>query len=260
LYLLPIILAAVRSVRAGLAPACLLLAGALPAAAADTAWYTGARNQDAAQDYVVEMGTDLSVDSHGSIFGSVNGTMAPAGKLSEDGARIRLEASAGRYRYRSDTVGPVNATQVQGAALLGYSFVTAHASLSAFVGVDFQNNELSPFDPGNKVSGASTGAKFVVEGNMRPTDKTMLAGYMSYATSFNTYYARLQAGYRVMDRFYVGPEVGLLGNDFFNQWRVGAHLSGFALGPVKLSASAGYLSDDKQGSGFYTTVDLRAGF
>jgi hypothetical protein len=231
-----------------------------PAFAADTAWYTGARTQDPTRDWVVDVGADLSVDSHGSLFASLSGTMAPAGTLSESGARIRIEANAGRYSYRSDAVGPVNATRMQGAALAGYSFVWSQATLSAYAGIDLQNDTQSPVDPNNAVNGNSAGAKFVVEGSTRPSDRTLLTGYASFSSNHDSYYARLQAGYRLTDRVYVGPEIGVLGDDFFNQWRIGAHVTGLAFGPVRVSASAGYLNDSKQGPGLYTGLDVRAGF
>ena len=44
------------------------------------------------------------------------------------------------------------------------------------------------------------------------------------------------------------------------QWRVGAHLTGFKMGPVQLGLSAGYLNDRKLGSGLYTVVDGRIAF
>lgn len=239
----------------------LLILIASPAAAADTGWYTGARGQDPTSDWIVEAATDLSVDSHGSIFAGVSGTAAPFGTLRESGARVRLDGQAGRYSYDSTRLGaPVRGTKEEGAGLLGYTWVWANATVSAYAGVNVENDALSLRDPGNSVVGTSVGAKAAADLYVRPTPDTMLAATASYSTNHNGYYARVQGGWRIWNTVLAGPEVAVLGDDFFRQWRVGVHVAGLSAGPLKLAASAGYLNDSVQKGGFYTNLNVRAGF
>lgn len=231
------------------------------ALAADTGWYTGARGADPAAGWIVEGSSDISVDSHGSVFAGVSASAAPLGSLGESGARVRLDGQAGRYSYESSSLkATVNGTKEEGAALVGYSWIWAGAVVSAYVGVNFENDSLSLRDPGNSVVGTSVGAKVAADLYARPTPDTMLAATANYSTNHNGYYARLQGGWRVWNAVYAGPELAVLGDDFFRQWRVGAHVAGLSVGPLKLAASAGYLNDSVQKGGFYTNLNVRAGF
>ena len=102
--------------------------------------------------------------------------------------------------------------------------------------------------------------KAVLEAYANPTDATMMSAYGSYSTAHNAYYTRLKGGFALFDRTFIGPEFTALGDDFFNQWRLGAHLSGFQLGMLKFAVAAGYVHDRVQKSGFYTSLDVRTAF
>ena len=64
----------------------------------------------------------------------------------------------------------------------------------------------------------------------------------------------------IRDRVYVGPEAIFMGDDFFQQWRVGGHVTGATFGMLSLGASAGILVDKVRGTGMYGIVDARVGF
>ena len=87
-----------------------------------------------------------------------------------------------------------------------------------------------------------------------------MSAYGSYSSTFNAYYTRVRGGVMVLDGVYVGPEVSFLGDDFFRQWRVGAHVSGLTFGPVSMSVAAGYAEDRVQRGGFYSTIEARGQF
>ena len=59
---------------------------------------------------------------------------------------------------------------------------------------------------------------------------------------------------------FIGPELTVLGDKFFSQWRVGGHISGFTIGRLQLGVSGGYLSDKVRGSGVYGSADARVTF
>jgi len=52
----------------------------------------------------------------------------------------------------------------------------------------------------------------------------------------------------------------VLGDNFFHQWRVGAHVSGIKLGMVQLGVSGGFLSDQVRGTGGYGILETRFSF
>ncbi|WP_407068098.1 cellulose biosynthesis protein BcsS [Methylobacterium crusticola] len=237
------------------------LAGALlPQAAQAADWYTGAEVARAEESWHVAIDASASVTSNSSAFGAVSATIAPFTPLQESGARIRLQGIAGTYTYPTTTNQRVRGVQEEGSAMFGYEWIWREAALGGYVGFNVRNNSLSIPDPRNPVVGTGVGLKTALDFYAQPTARTMVAAYGSYSTLFDAYYARFRAGYMVTDGVYVGPEATFLGDAFFNQWRAGAHVTGFSVGPVKMSIGAGYVFDRIQKSGYYTTVEARTLF
>lgn len=222
-------------------------------------WYTGAAPQPG-QAWVVSTDASATVTSTGSAFVNAGATAAIGGTLAETGARIRVEALAGTYEYRAATGRKVTADQVEGTVMAGHEWVWREAKLAGYIGLSVRNNTLSIPDPGNPVVGTSYGVKGALDLFVRPSDRTMLHAYGSVSSNDKAYFVRLKGGYRIGDELYVGPEVAFLGNAFYSQFRIGAHLTGLKLGPIQASISGGYLNDREQGHGAYGSLDLRAQF
>jgi len=101
------------------------------------------------------------------------------------------------------------------------------------------------------VQGDKWGAKGQVEVYSQPTPNSMLLGIASYSTAHDTYFGLGRWGWKVGEkRTYVGPEVGFNGNERYDQWRAGVHVTGFDVGPVGLNFSAGYVDGESE-SGAY---------
>jgi hypothetical protein len=223
-------------------------------------WYTGAEPQQADKSWLVAVDTSASVTSNSSAFGSVTATAAVNGDLARDGVRVRVEGVAGTYSYPGTSGATVRGFQEEGSALAGYELVWKDAALAGFVGLNVRNNSLSIIDPNNPVVGTSVGVKGELAFYATPTDNTFVSAIGSYSSNFNAYYSRFRFGILAADGVYVGPEALFLGDDFFRQYRIGAHVTGLKLGPISVSASAGYVSDRVQGSGYYTSLEARTLF
>jgi len=246
-------------IRVPLPPAALvvaLLAAARPASAAD--WYTG--QASTSDDWIVGFDASTTVTSTGSVFANAGVTAALDGSLRESGARLKVDAMAGTYEYRAASGRDIRADQIEGAALLGYEWIWREAKLAGYVGLAVRNTALSALDPRNAVAGTSYGIKAAFDFYARPSEKTMVSATGSFTTNDNAYFTRFRAGYRIGEGIYLGPELAFLGNDFYNQWRAGLHLTGLELGPVQASLSAGYMRDREQKGGAYGSVDVRAKF
>jgi Cellulose biosynthesis protein BcsS len=232
---------------------------AQPALAAD--WYTGARPTQPADDWVVSVDASADVTSQGSSFADVQVTGAPAGALDQSGVRLRAEGLGGRYSYYSTTdARTIDGTQLSGAFLAGYQWVSPSFAVSAYLGADIRDNTLSVVDPGNPVVGTSVGGAAQFELFATPTRRTMVDVAASYETNATAYFVRLRGGYLVAPGLYVGPEVLALGDAFFAQQRLGAHLTGLRLGPTRLSLAAGYLYDRVRKAGAYSTISASVDF
>ena len=232
----------------------------LPNFASAADWYTGAEREAAQDDYIVAIDSAATVTSNSSAFGVVTATIAPVTPLNESGPRIRVQGLAGTYSYPSSTGRTVRGEQEEGTAMLGYEWIWQQAALAGYVGVNIRSNSLSVIDPNNPVIGTGVGAKVAADLYLNPTADTLFAANASYSTLFRAYYVRMRAGYAVTDGVFIGPEATLLGDAFFNQWRLGAHLTGFTIGPMKFSVGAGYAYDRVQKGGYYTSVEGRAAF
>ncbi|GJE49692.1 hypothetical protein GOFOIKOB_2732 [Methylobacterium tardum] len=243
-------------------------ASATSAAAADLStraagvdWYTGASQQAVDDSWAVAVDGSTSVTSNSSAFGAVTVTAAPNGSPTQDGLRVRVDAIGGTYSYPGRSVATrVTGYQQEGALQAGYEWVWKDAALAGFIGFNVRSNQLSVPDPGNPVVGTGVGLKVAGNFYATPTDRTMVSAYGSYSTKFNAYYSRLRVGYMLADGVYVGPEVLFLGDDFFRQYRIGAHLTGVRFGPVQMSVAAGYVRDRVQGSGYYSSIEARSTF
>ena len=187
-------------------------------------------------------------------------TGAP-GALDQSGIRLRAEALGGRYSYTSTTAArTIDGTQVSGAFLVGYQWVAPSVAFAAYLGADVRDNALSPGDPGNPVVGTSVGGAAQFELFATPSRRTMVDVAGSYATNMTAYFARLRGGYLIAPGLYVGPEVAALGDAYFAQRRVGAHLTGLRLGPARFSFAAGYLYDRVRKAGGYSTISANVDF
>jgi hypothetical protein len=186
--------------------------------------------------------------------------------LSRSGFVFQGFAGYGSYTYISPGIfSSVDGDVTQLAASLGYLFIGQGISVGVYAGVDYQNHDLSPFDPFSPVSGSKSGLR--IGGDIRsigPRHYFTLEGY--YSTAFETYWARARAGMN-FGRLVVGPEAVVLGNDGFDAQRIGAFtvikLDLQLRNPVELTLNSGYqfLDDVSFGSfgggeGWYGGVNV----
>jgi hypothetical protein len=233
---------------------------ASPAHAND--WFTGAPMSSQSPALTAPIASvDVSIaGGTGTLHGVILGTFAPQGTLEDTGFRARVVGLVGVYNYTSTTVGDVRADQRGGQFLGGYEWVSRTSKVALYGGLDFISNTLDKLDVDNKTAGTKVGARIGLDFYATPTPVTMFAGTFNLSSAHMGYYARVKAGYAIFNQVYVGPEAQFLGDSFYSQWRVGAHLSGIKIGPVGLGVAGGYLNDAKRGGGLYSVLDVRVTF
>ena len=242
------------------------LATTFGASAAD--WYTGVPTDGPVAPPAPSVAIDVAVDgtSQRALSGAMIGTIAAFSTLDKSGLRFRVSGLGGRYDYNSSAtataaaVGRVNGTLVNGAVMMGYEWVMKNMTIAAFGGAEIVNNSISPNDPNNTVKGTRGGFRVGVDFYLLPTDRTMVSGVAYYSTNNSAYYGRLKFGMAFAERVYVGPEVVALGDNFFQQFRVGGHLSGLQFGAIQMGVSAGFLADRVRGAGVYGILESRVTF
>jgi hypothetical protein len=227
-------------------------------------WYTGVPTDGPAESRAPRASIDVTFDgtSQAAYSGVVIGTIAPFAPMDRSGFRLRASGIVGAYSYYPSNffLGKVNGVLVGGAFLMGYEWVFKGATVAVFGGAEVLNTSISPNDPNNQAKGTSAGFKIATDFYVTPTDTTMVSGVLSYSTNFNSYYGRVKFGMSLADRIYVGPEFGALGDNFFQQWRIGAHITGLRFGLAQFGGAIGFLNDRVRGGGLYGTLDTRLAF
>lgn len=240
------------------------LATALCGSARAADWYTGVPTDGPPESKPPRATIDIAIDgtSQQALSGALIGTIAPFAPMDRSGMRMRGSVLGGSYVYTPSNplIGQVHGTLINGSFLVGYEWVTARATVALFGGVEVIHTSISPNDPNNTVKGGRAGVKLATDFYVTPTDDMMLAGVASYSSNFNSYYGRLKFGFSIGERLYIGPEVAALGDNFFQQWRVGGHLSGLRYGMMQFGAAIGFLNDRVRGGGVYGTLDTRIAF
>jgi hypothetical protein len=224
-------------------------------------WYVAPAAVVPPTDWLVAIDVSGTAASNHTDFLYGATTFALGGTLQQSGFRLRLEGLGGTYGYEQ---APTNVTitgrQYEGGALLGYQQVWNWGSFGTYVGANVRENTVPSADSTNSSLGTRAGFKAAVDTYLLPAPATMMSAYGSYSTAYDAYYARFRAGYSVFGVGYLGPEVAVLGDDYYGQTRLGAHLSAMQLGAVQLGVSGGYVWERASKDGYYGTLELRTGF
>jgi Cellulose biosynthesis protein BcsS len=248
--------------RWGLTAAAASVASALLSSAAFAQqWYVAPAAVVPPTDWLVAFDVSGTATSNHTDFVYGAATFALGGTLQQSGLRLRLEGLGGTYGFEQ---APTNVTstgkQYEGGALIGYQQVWNWGSLGTYVGANVRENTVPSNDPANTALGTRAGFKAAVDAYLLPAPATMVSVYGSYSTAYDAYYARFRAGYSLFGFGYFGPEVAVLGDDYYNQTRLGAHLTAMQLGAVQVGVSGGYVWERAYKDGYYGTLELRTGF
>ena len=179
---------------------------------------------------------------------------APDG-LNNDGFITRLFVSHGVERYDAGSR-RFNTTIVRASPLAGWRLSQGTLELKVFAGPELENRVLTPDVPTAKFRGTRIGARAAAELWWEPMPEMMLTSAFSALTNATSHSARAAAGWRVFDRFWAGPEISASSDAFSQQYRIGAHLTGFRLDALEWSAAVGYVTDSYHRSGVYGRIGV----
>ena len=178
---------------------------------------------------------------------------APDG-LNNDGFITRLFVSRGVERYDAGSR-RFNTDIVRAAPLAGWRLSQGTLELKVFAGPELENRVLTP-DIDAAYRGTHIGARVASELWWEPMPEMMLTSAFSASTNATSHSARVAAGWRVLDRFWAGPEISASSDVFSKQVRVGAHLTGFRFEALEWSAAVGYVTDSYHRSGVYGRIGV----
>jgi hypothetical protein len=198
-----------------------------------------------------------------SYYGEAGAVFALNKNLNTDGWLFRIKGGAGHYRYNRAPGLVQDVTFEAGDVMIGYQTFFGMTRLSGYVGANVENHDNS--DPLAVVAGTKVGVKGQGEIYAPLNDRVYFFGLGTYSTAFNTYYTQAKFGYRVLNWVAIGPEAQALGNQRFDDVRLGPFVA-FDLNPqAQLILSGGYSWDDRRNSlnnesGAYGGFHLRGNF
>lgn len=196
-----------------------------------------------------------------SVDGWVGALIAPWKDLDTSGPRVWVSGGAGAYKYAAQGT-LFKGLYTSGEVLAGYGFEGDNYSINVLAGPNAINQMVTPFDPENRVQGTEGGFKVRADAYTNPTPQTMTYGEAEYSTAFGTYYASQRIGYDITDgkQIYVGPIANVFGDQRYDQWQVGAHISNITLGILHFDFSAGYADDSVVKTGAFGKVEMSSNF
>jgi Cellulose biosynthesis protein BcsS len=200
--------------------------------------------------------------SQGYAFGFAGAIFAPYSSLETSGFRLYLHGASGVYKYITDSDTRNRGSEVSADLLFGWGFESDTYSINMFVGPNIVSDRIEFPDPFNPVQGTQVGVKGRTDWWINPTKQTLLAGEAEYGTAFHNYWVKSQFGFDITNgkEIFIGPEVIFLGDQRFDQWRVGAHLTALHFGKIDLALSGGYVHDSDFGGGGYGMLELSTKF
>jgi hypothetical protein len=179
---------------------------------------------------------------------------APDG-LNKDGFITRLFVSGGTERYDAGSK-RFNTNIIRAAPLAGWRLGQGTLELKVFAGPELENRVLTPDVPAAEYRGTHIGARVASELWWEPMPEMMLTSAFSASTNATSHSARAAAGWRVLDRFWAGPEISASSDALSRQVRIGVHLTGFKLDALEWSVAAGYIQDSFHRSGIYGRIGV----
>jgi hypothetical protein len=182
---------------------------------------------------------------------------APGG-FERDGYLFKVLLSGGVYRYRASDLGgeEVIGAEWRAALMAGWRIKRGPAEIKVFFGPEFQTNRLWPDDPGNALRGSAVGLRFGAALWAEPTSTTMLAADASLSSIGPNYSARAAFGWKLLGRFYAGPETQAYGGEGYAQLRFGAHVTSLKTGDTEWSAGGGWAVDSDNNESLYLRLGL----
>jgi hypothetical protein len=173
-----------------------------------------------------------------------------------DGFLIRAVASRANYEYKTN-FGETDADVIGSELMVGYQKVWDSFTARGLIGLDYEDHDFSPDNIFDDNRGSDTGVKVRAEVETDFSSPDYASLLVSYGSAKERYWARLRGG-REFSGLVVGPELIFLGDQEYDEQRLGAFLMVKKLVPVSFTVSAGYADPDtdRGDSGPYLALEV----
>jgi cellulose biosynthesis protein BcsS len=217
----------------------------------------------------VEVELDANATTLRGSYVGISTTFSPNAPYYESGPKIRATASDTRYRYPADATNLIfsKGEDSELDLLFGYGWKFSGWYLFAAVGPAEVRSWQRPGDSSPSSLRTTGAVKSDLSVYAKPTQDSMLFFEGSYLSSTGSYNLQAKAGHLLFQKsIFIGPELIFGGRMPFDQsakydqWKLGAFVSGIPCGPISIDLSAGYVHDRTLRSGAYFGTALRSAF
>ncbi len=222
--------------------------------------FSGAANADEMESdsTIFFAGGDIRESANYSYIGLIHHF---SGDILSDGFVIRALAGHANYDYKTTLDEPIDGKADNYELLLGYQKVMDTFSARAYIGLDYEDHELSPDNLFDTNRGADNGIKVQAELETDFASPNYGSLTASYGTAKERYWARVRGGHE-FSGVVVGAEAVSLGDQEYAERRLGVFLTVKKLIPVMVSVAAGHADPDtyRGPSGPYLSLEVSKSF
>lgn len=184
------------------------------------------------------------VDVRGDSFFGYGGFMASlSGERGQPGWLVKWNTGTGEYNYHTGREGAsiiYSGKVIMHDLMLGYYFRENDFIAKVYLGANYTEHRISPFDVGNQVQGVVVGAKAQAELWYRFANKGWSSLDLSYSSAFDDYLALGRVGYDLSSSLSFGLEGSVAGNMNYNSSRLGGVMRiKMDIGEITLNAGMG---------------------
>lgn len=172
----------------------------------------------------------------------------------KDGFIMRFTMSESLERYTTPDR-HYDTNLLRAAVMPGYKFKISNLEIQVLAGAEVAIDTLAIDQRFARLRG-KTGVRVTADLWWEPTQSLMLQYSVSRTMIDDALTMRAATGWRLLDRFWAGPEVSFSDDIYSRQYRIGAHLTGFHIADYEWSFAAGYVEDNFQRSGIYGRVGM----
>lgn len=177
------------------------------------------------------------------------------GGVDQDGFTLKALLASGTYEYLSGGRS-IRGVNMLGAIMPGWHFVRGKFIATIYAGPEIQNHRFIPDDFGNRARGTHFGLRAGADLWWEPNEHMMVATSLNYATTGNGFWARTATGWRVLDKFWIGPEAIASGERAYQQYALGLHVTGLKYKSFEWTLAGGVSRNNDGQSGLYGRFGL----
>jgi hypothetical protein len=207
-----------------------------------------------AQEGIVLTGVEASRDKQ---YGYLGVVMPLSGQRLGQGFVQRYWLDYNAYRYEKQAYQYIDSAATAVEAALGYQGSTERSWWAAYLGANYADTRLSPNDPDNDNLGGQWHARLQFEGETDVAEGWRGNGIVSYLVGDFNYWARLRLQTTLKNQLFIGPELVVQGDLYYDAYQLGVYVGNIPLGrATALTLKGGLAQSSNESASLYLGAEF----